>query len=518
MRKTAFLISFLLSATFSYAQADADVGSVNANQKVLTLEECRTMALEHNKAVKMAQLSVEKAKYEHKAAFTNYLPKVNFIGTYQYTNKPFSLVSDEDAQLLTNLGSNLVGGIQSAVNGNAHVQQMQQMAGQIIQQHPELAPLFSQGTELFNQLGQTVSGALSSGLNATGSRIVDILNPDLHTAAIMSVMLTQPLYMGGKIRAYDKITRYSEELAGQKLRLEEQQLVLDVDKAYWQVVSLTNKRQLAVAYRDMLQHLDKDVKLMIEEGVATRANELTVGVKLNEAEMTLMRIDDGLVLSRMLLAQTCGMELDEVPVLADEKLETIHVAVQDVDADADEALTSRPEIRQLDLATNMLKQKVNIERSAFLPQLALTGGYLATYPSFTNGFQKELHGLWNVGLTLKIPVWSWGEACHKVRAAKTEAAIAALRYEEVREKIHLQVKQSAFAVNEANRKLALTVGNLEKAEENLRVAKIGFAEGMIPTSDLLAAQTAWVSAESDKIDAQIDIKLTNAAYNKALGR
>lgn len=88
-------------------------------------------------------------------------------------------------------------------------------------------------------------------------------------------------------------------MAKDQLRADELQVLLDVDKAYWQVVSLANKRKLAVSYRDMLAHLDSDVVKMINEGVATKSNELSVSVKLNEAEMTLMKVDDGLTLSRM---------------------------------------------------------------------------------------------------------------------------------------------------------------------------------------------------------------------------
>lgn len=107
---------------------------------------------------------------------------------------------------------------------------------------------------------------------------------------------------------------------------------------------------------------------------------------------------------------------------------------------------------------------------------------------------------------------------YKVRAARAEASMAALKTDEAKEKIELQVNQEAFRVNEANRKLTLSLKNLDKAEENLRTAQVGFKEGVTTTSDLLAAQTAWLQAHSDKIDAQIDIKLSRAAYNKALGR
>ncbi len=487
-------------------------------QNVLTLDECRAKALAHNKEMQMANVSREKAYYERKAAFTNYLPKVDLIGTYQRTSKKISLLSDEQKSDLSNLGTGLVTTAQQSAAQSGLSQTMQQVAGQIIQANPNLAPLIQQTMNTATQYTQVFAQQAAQSLNAVGQKLVDALDTDTRNAGIISVMFTQPLYMGGKIRAYDKITHYSEELAGEKLRLEEQSIILDVDKAYWQVVSLTNKRKLAEGYRDLLKKLDEDVKKMIQEGVATKSNELAVSVKLNEAEMTLMRIDDGLVLSRMLLAQTCGMELDAVPQLADENLEGITVQLQNLDGDTEEALANRPELKQLDLATQMLNEKAKIVRSEHLPTLALTGGYLSTYPSLTNGFEKRFRGMWNVGISLKAPVWDWGGNHYKVKAAKADVTLNTLRADEAREKIQLQVKQSAYAVNEANRKLELSSKNLEKAEENLRVARIGFAEGMIPTSDLLAAQTAWLSAESDKIDSQIDIRLTQAAYNKAIGK
>ena len=281
---------------------------------------------------------------------------------------------------------------------------------------------------------------------------------------------------------------------------------------------MANKRKLAVSYRDMLQHLDDDVLKMIAEGVATKSNELTVSVKLNEAEMTLTKVEDGLTLSRMLLCQLCGLPLDSNPTLADETSENVPTEREDVTADVATAMSLRPELRQLNEASAMYGEKVKIERSAFMPQVALLGGYLISNPNVFNSFEKKFRGTWAVGVTLKVPVWNWGEGRYKVRAAKVDAQIASLQQDEAREKIELQVNQEAFRVNEANRKLALSEKNLAKAEENLRTAQVGFKEGVINTSDLLAAQTAWLQAHSDKIDSQIDIRLSRAAYNKALGR
>lgn len=490
------------------------MGTAISAQGVLTLDSCRTLALQNNKQLAIASTARDKAYWEHKAARTNYLPKISLDAGYMRTNKEISLLSDDQKSSLNNLGTNLTQPIGQAMNGVMQSAEFQQLVGALLQNHPDLAPLVQNlPTQMQQGLGQ-----LAGGLNGAGHEIADAFRTDNRNMMGGMVLLTQPLYMGGKIRAYDKITGYSQQLAEAKLRGANHEVILDVDKAYWQIVSLATKKKLATQYRDMLQKLDNDVLKMIEEGVATKANELTVSVKLNEAEMTLAKVEDGLSLSRMLLCQLCGLPLTDAPTLADEQADDIPVETTDVSAQTDEALANRPELQQLKLASEIYRQKVNIERSAFLPTLALMGGYAFTNPSLTNGFEKRFRGLWNVGVMLKVPVWNWLEGRDKVRAAKAEALGYQYQLEEAREKIELQVNQQTFRVNEANRKYALTLKNLAKAQENLRTAQLGHKEGIITTSDLLAAQTAWLSAQSDKIDAQVDIHVTRATLNNVLGK
>ena len=59
--------------------------------------------------------------------------------------------------------------------------------------------------------------------------------------------------------------------------------------------------------------------------------------------------------------------------------------------------------------------------------------------------------------------------------------------------------------------------NVDKANENLRCANLGFKEGVIPSTDVMEAQTAWLQAQSQKIDAEIDLKLSQVNLKKALG-
>ena len=466
-------------------------------QNMLTLDSCRAMALKNNKELRISAEKINVAHYEKKAAFTNYLPKIAAMGTYMRTQKEISLLSNDQKGALSNIGTVAQGSLQET---------FQQLAAS----SPELGALLQPLAPLIPGIG--------SKLNGVGQGLVDALHTDTRNMYAGAVTLTQPIFMGGKIVAYNKITQYAEQLAKSQHATGMQDIILSTDQAYWQGLLLINKKKLAESYLKLVQQLDGDVDKMITEGVATKADGLSVKVKVNEAEMKLTQVEDGLSLSKMVLCQLCGIPLDEEIRLADENVENLLVADEIQVADnVATALANREELRSLDLATKIYAQKVNVTRADFLPTVALTANYMVTNPSLVNGFENKFRGMWAVGALVKIPIWNWGEGMYKVKAAKAEANIARYQLSDVKEKVELQVNQATFKVNEAGKKLAMATKNMEKAEENLRYAKLGFSEGVIPTSNVLEAQTAWLSAQSDKIDAQIDVKLTQVYLRKSMG-
>lgn len=464
-------------------------------QRTLNLDSCRTLALSNNKELRMSKEKVNAAHYQQKAAFTNFLPKIDMMGTYMRTEKEISLLSDDQKSAISNIGT--------------AVAPMGQKLQQILSSDPSLAPLL---TPL-----QSVMGTLPGALNQVGQGMVDALRTDTRNMFGGMATLTQPIFMGGKIIAYNKITKFAEQLAESQHATELQDVILNIDQAYWQVISLVNKKKLAESFLELVTKLDSDVSKMVAEGVATKADELSVKVKVNEAEMTLTKVENGLSLSKMVLCQLCGIPLDTPITLADESMENITLPDTYIEGNVNTALSNREELKSLELASKIYRQKVNVTRSEFLPSVGLTATYLVTNPSLVNGFERKMRGMWGVGMMVKIPVFHWGEGIYKVKAAKAEANIAQYKLDDVKEKVELQVTQATYKVNEATKKLAMAEKNMAKADENLRYANLGFQEGVIPTSNVLEAQTAWLSAQSGKIDAQIDVKMSEIYLNKSMG-
>ena len=530
----------------------AVMGLVTAAGQTLSLDSCRALALRNNKDLQMSSLKKEAAHWQHKSAVTNYLPKVTATGTYQHTTREISLLSDEQKEKLSNMGTTLAGAMeqhmqQSAQNFVGNLQQRynnflttsplaaQLMSDplvlQLLSNNPQLISLMSDpalmqklATPLMQDAGAAFAPAfshLASVLDGVGEGLVNDFRTDNRNMAGAAVLLTQPLYMGGKIRAYDKITRLAEEAADEQHSMEEQNLLVSVDEAYWRIVALQSKKELAESFLETVKKLDEDVEKVIAEGMATKADGLTVKVKLNEAEVSVIQVENGLALSRMALAQLCGLPLDSQFTLADEgEVEEHPLPVIQEESAADavaSAMANRPELRALDIAAQVKQQQINVARSEFMPNLALTAGYLVTNPNLYNGFQKKFGGAFNIGVVLKVPIVTWGDRIYKVKQAKAEAQMAATRYEETREKISLQVNQNQQKLQEAQKRLATAMRSQEQADENLRMANLGMQEGVIPVSNVLQAQTAWLMAHSTLVDAQIDVRLADLYLAKAKG-
>ena len=473
-------------------------------QQTLTLDSCRAMALRNNKTLSASRLQLDMARYNKKAAKTKYLPHISALGGYELTSREISLLSKDQKSALANAGTNTTGALHNDIAGA-----LTNLAQQGI-----LTP--EQASNLGGMFGQ-VGSKIGEAVNHVGQNIVDAFRTDTRQMYALSVMLTQPVYMGGAIIAANRMAAIGEEMAQNHIEASTQNTLHSIDQDYWTVVSVHHKKQLAESYLAVVKKLDDDVSKMIREGVATRADGLKVDVKVNEAEMSLTQAENGLALAKMLLCQLCGMDVDSDITLADENADNIVEQADDAQADRAVAMENRPELKLLQNSADMSRQATKLVRAAYLPQVLLTGGYVATNPNVFNGFERKLSGMWNVGVMVRVPLWNWMEGTYKVRASRIATTIVELERDDIREKIDLQVSQSQFKVKEANRRLAMAIKNVENAEENLRCANLGFKEGVIPTTDVMAAQTAWVQAQSQKIDAEVDVKMSQVNLKKALG-
>ena len=333
-----------------------------------------------------------------------------------------------------------------------------------------------------------------------------------------TVMVEQPIFAGGKIIYSNQMASLAKDLSESQYEMKEAEILLDVDQAYWQIISIANKKKLAESYSDLLHQIQKDVESAVSAGVSTEADVLQVKVKANEADMMLTKASNGLTLSKMLLCQRIGLPLNTPIVLADENLEVIPVPGKPAYKSLEDIYASRPETRSLSLATQIYDKKAKVARADYLPTVAAIAAYTVNNPNLYNGFQNNWQGgNLTAGVLVKIPIFHAGEGYFKYQKAKAEKKLYQQQLSDARELIELQVTQQRKLFDEAGEKLRMAGSNVDAAEENLRSATLGFEAGVIPTNTVLAAHTAWLSAHSELIDAGIELQMAAASLKKAEG-
>lgn len=481
------------------------MAQTEANRQTLSLDSCRAMALRNNHNLAIGKMEQDIAYNTRKAARTKYLPRVTALGGYEWTSKELSILSSAQKSLFSNLGTTLVSKMTSPITD---------YVGSLVQQGA-ITP--EQAGQLAQQIGQLTQPLADKG-NAAGQNVVDAFRTDTRNIWAGTVMVTQPIYMGGAITALNNIADIQESLAKNDLDRRTQATLYDIDNSYWLVVSLKHKYALAKSFNKLVCKLNDNVQKMIKEGVATKADGLKVAVKVNESEMALTQCENGISLAKMLLCQQCGLPLDTELTLADEDLDNLAIVEHSDTINTHEAINNRPETRLLQNAVDMTKEVTHITKAAFLPQLGLTAGYLISNPNVFDSFSKKFGGVFNVGVILRVPVWNWFEGMYKVRATKSATAIAEYKLEEAKEMMELQVNQQRFKVSEATKRLAMAQKNINSAEENLRCADLGFKEGVMTSTDVIGAQTAWYQAQTQKIDAEIEVRMSQLSLKKALGQ
>lgn len=428
-------------------------------QRVLTLDSCRSLAKEHSRILQQKDEEIKAAHAKKQQVITNFFPQVAARGVYLHMQKELHLI-DWDKPL-----------------GHLNF----------------LIP------ERLRHLGTV----------------------DLRNLWVGNVTAIQPLFLGGKIISGYKMASLAERLQGELRQTAETEVETKLDETYWQVVSLRSKERLLDQLVHLLEQTVKDVDASIDAGVATKADGLSVRTKLSEAEVKRSQVVNGLELSRMLLADLCGLSEDEPFTLAEEgHLQELLLSTQTApiarDEDTEAAIERRSEIRSLRLVDSIYSKRVNMESASLFPKLYGVASYSTTNPNSFQGQKKEFGGQYYLGLMLEVPISDLFSGTFKRRQAKAEHRVKQLELAEARSKINLQIKQALRTADDARRAYTTALSAVKMAEENMRYAKAGYDEGVIPLLNYTMAQTAWMSAQDSLIDAQIRVLLTESKLKKIL--
>lgn len=342
-------------------------------------------------------------------------------------------------------------------------------------------------------------------------------------ASIAGFSLTQPIYVGGKIYNGNKLAKLGMEAAEIQRQQTKADVIAEADNTYWTYIAVREKQKMVEAYKAQLDSIYNIVKLSLDAEMGTEYELIRINAKRSELEYQLQKVKNGINLCRMNLCAIIGDSLSTQIIPSD----TI-VSVS-APTDMSNSLENRPEMKLLEMNIAAKELQVKMERADVLP----TVGLQAAYNFFTNikneGYEQDETGNYipttnnysgGVGMVVaaaKIPLLNWLDGGKKIKIAKLEVENAKLDKEQNERLMSIQVQQAILNVMDGYAMVETAELGLKQADENLRIMRLRYENGMGTLTDLLDAQSQWQQAKTNNIEAKTQYRIYETEYRHAVG-
>lgn len=337
-------------------------------------------------------------------------------------------------------------------------------------------------------------------------------NYRLHAGAAL------PLYTGGRVESAIAAAGHQREAAALDRTGALNDLLLETRTAYWGLVTAReSERVLREAVASYEGHL-KDARNRFDVGIAASNEVLSVQVERDRAELARLQAGNMADVVNASLVRLTGLP-PGARIEPVEPLSGPSSPAEETEALVTAALEARPEVQALEARAQAARAAVEIQKSASRPQANLAVGYDYANPNPRIFPQTDsFRGSWSAGVTVSLRAFDGGRVAAAAAQATAQAEALERQVEDLKSRLRLEVTSRALELRTAQAALAVAARNLEAARENLRVARDRYQEGVVPSSELLDAETALLRAGLDQTSAATQVRIALANLDRAVGR
>ncbi len=341
---------------------------------------------------------------------------------------------------------------------------------------------------------------------------------DLFTLGIINkgkaagIWALQPVFAGGRIVNGNKLAKVGEEAARIRKEQSANQVQLQTEALYWQLVTLKAQKHTVESAITMLDTLSRQVGAAVDAGVATRNDLLKVQLKRNGYRADLVDLDNGIELMKMLLAQQVGLGTEARVDVRAQVPDSVPAYPEALFIRTSEALDLTADHRLLVKNVEAKDLEKRMEVGNYLPQVGVGAGW------FYHDVFNQDHNFGGVMVTVSVPLSGWWGGSHAIKRKKLELATARTELSNLGQKLEIEMSDKWDNLTAAHRKMVLASEAIAQSKENLRLNQAYYDAGMSTITDLLDAQTLYRQAQDDYTGAYGVFKLSEAQYLNATGR
>jgi outer membrane protein TolC len=358
-------------------------------------------------------------------------------------------------------------------------------------------------------------------LNASG---IDKFPEELRKALIpvgvnlfdYGISVKQPLYTAGKIGTALRLA--SVEAEGSQIDVDrtEQDLALEVVKAYYGLIWAERYRDLVAATQEQRKRHAEMARTRFQNGVATEVDVLRSEVAVANGAPDLVRAENAIRQARALLNYYLVRPAD-FPTRPAEEFEQKPWEQRDLEALAQEAERSRPELSRLRIAERSAEYQLKLAQAESRLRLDATAAFGVSTRLTENLFNSDFKR-WSIGVQLALPVFDGFRRSGLVAQAVANQRAVRLERERVQQQVRLGLQQALDEVRAAEETIAAARANINQAEKVLAMTQENYRYGAATTLDIIDAQTALSVARTNLLKGLHDYAVARASLQWALGR
>ena len=293
--------------------------------------------------------------------------------------------------------------------------------------------------------------------------------------------LLEPLYTGGRISNYNKLANLQVDARNLQRDVADDQIVMDTEYLYYKILELHETDKTLAAMEKELENIHQDAVNVWENGIVNKNDVLSVELVQDQLSALRIKANNGCNLLRRALAKHIGMPDEDIDV--DTTLNKDIIAPEQLAVSVQTALENRSETHLLDLYVEKSVLERKIAAANMLPVLAV--GATASYSKFTsNEWNSRVMGF----VTVQMPLSTLWSERHEYKRKKIEEQKANDFRQDKRELITLQIQDAYDNLVSTYKQTQIAQKSITRAEENMRINREHYKEGLTTMTVLLDAQ------------------------------
>ncbi len=332
--------------------------------------------------------------------------------------------------------------------------------------------------------------------------------PEVHQVLYGSANLSVPIYSGGRIKYGIESAKYLVEASKLNTENDKTAIAYNVAQAYNNLFKANQSIKVLEENLTASQKRDETFLKLENNGVIARNDRLKANLQTSNIELQLLEAKNNYNIANINMDLLLGLpETTEIEV--DQNYIDEGNEVKPVDFYVNEARENRKDLQALDKQRQAAALGTKAAKAENLPSIAFTGGYIAAdIPKFLTIYNAVNVG---VGISYNLSnIWKQNSSLKQSKAREMQLSAT---NELLNDNIKLDVNREYQNTDYSKKRIAVFEKSAEQANENYRITKNKYDNGLATMTELLDADAAQIAANVGVINAKADAAL---AYRKLL--